>query len=80
MGFGARSQIHFLIGMIRQPSSGKLYMNMLLKHTVLVNNVCGQVPHKKFRQTLSSDQTRLTLTKPMVSGPIICCMGYRGVI
>jgi hypothetical protein len=27
-----------------------------IKHTVFVNNVCGQVPQRKFLQTLSSDQ------------------------
>ena len=40
--------------------------------TVLVNRACGHVPHKKFLQTFSSDQTRLAFVTPMASGPIIC--------
>lgn len=42
--------------------------------TVLVNNVCGQVPHRKFLHTFSSDHTKLALATPIASGPIICYM------
>ena len=47
------------------------------KLTVLVKRAWGHVPHRKFRQTFSSDHTRLALATPIASGPIICCRLFR---
>jgi len=43
-----------------------------LRPTVFVKSVCGQVPHRKFLQTLSSDHWILAFASPIASGPIIC--------
>ena len=58
------------------PFSSKKFACIRLNNeelTVLVKRAWGHVPHRKFRQTFSSDHTRLALATPIASGPIICC-------
>ena len=71
MGLWARPEVHFLSD-TRTVSRHKDEKGAAGGLTVFVNSVCGHVPHRKFRQTFSSDQTRFAFATPIASGPIIC--------
>ena len=73
LGMGLRTcpKVHFLRKNLH------LYGKTNEELTVLVKRAWGHVPHRKFRQTFSSDHTRLALATPIASGPIICCRLFR---